>query len=51
MSLSVDYGAWWTYSFGRTDGLELRTEGNPSTQVHRSEPGKLKYTSFADRRD
>lgn len=51
MSQAVDYGAWWTYSFGRTGGLELRTDNNPSTQAHRSEPGKLKYTSFADRRD
>lgn len=51
MSQAVDYGAWWHYSFARTGGLKLLTEGNPANEVHRSEPGKLKYTSFADRRD
>lgn len=51
MTQDVDYGAWWTYSFARTGGLELRNEGNPANDVHRSTPGNLKYTSFADRRD
>ena len=51
MSSPVDYGAWWAYSFQRTGGLEL-TEFSPITggPVH-SEPGNIKLTSFADRRD
>ncbi|WP_445818854.1 cobalamin-independent methionine synthase II family protein [Arthrobacter sp. G119Y2] len=51
MSNAVDYGAWWTYSFQRTAGLEL-TEFNPITAAPiRSEPGTIRLTSFADRRD
>ncbi|MDD9207640.1 cobalamin-independent methionine synthase II family protein [Georgenia sp. 10Sc9-8] len=51
MSSAVDYGAWWTYSFQRTGGLEL-TEFNPiSAEAVRSEPGHIRLTSFADRRD
>lgn len=50
MTNTVDYGAWWTYSFARTGGLEL-TEDNPAFEVVRSTPGDLRYTSFADRRD
>lgn len=51
MSNAVDYGAWWTYSFQRTAGLEL-TEFNPITaEPLRSEPGNVRLTSFADRRD
>lgn len=50
MTNAVDYGAWWTYSFARTGGLELLAE-NPAFEVVRSTPGNLKYTSFADRRD
>ncbi|MBD7994533.1 cobalamin-independent methionine synthase II family protein [Arthrobacter sp. Sa2CUA1] len=51
MSYDVDYGAWWTYSFQRTAGLEL-TEFNPIlASPVRSEPGNVRLTSFADRRD
>lgn len=51
MSNAVDYGAWWTYSFQRTAGLEL-TDYNPIlADAVRSEPGAIKLTSFADRRD
>ncbi|WP_150308491.1 cobalamin-independent methionine synthase II family protein [Planctomonas psychrotolerans] len=51
MSSPVDYGAWWTYSFQRTSGLEL-TDFNPITQgAVRSTPGTVRLTSFADRRD
>ncbi|KNC20124.1 methionine synthase [Arthrobacter sp. RIT-PI-e] len=51
MSNAVDYGAWWTYSFQRTAGLEL-TDFNPidAPAVH-SGPGAIRLTSFADRRD
>ena len=51
MTQAVDYGAWWTYSFARTGGLELVKDGNPANEVHRSTPGNLKYTTFGDRRD
>lgn len=51
MGQAVDYGAWWHYSFVRTGGLELLKEGNPATEIFRSTPGNLKYTTFADRRD
>ncbi|MCX7521272.1 cobalamin-independent methionine synthase II family protein [Microbacterium sp. STN6] len=51
MSAAIDYGAWWTYSFQRTAGLEL-TDYNPiMAKPVRSEPGAVRLTSFADRRD
>lgn len=50
MTSPIDYGAWWSYSFARTGGLEV-VESNPDNEIHRSTPGNLKYTSFADRRD
>jgi 5-methyltetrahydropteroyltriglutamate--homocysteine methyltransferase len=51
MSSAVDYGAWWTYSFQRTAGLEL-TDFNPIlSEPVRSTPGNIRLTSFADRRD
>lgn len=51
MSSPVDYGAWWTYSFQRVAGLSL-TEVNPFNQPRVvSEPGRLRLTSFSDRRD
>ncbi|MCH6468936.1 cobalamin-independent methionine synthase II family protein [Sinomonas terrae] len=52
MSNSVDYGAWWNYSFSRLGGL---TPGGvdrwQSTERVRSEPGKIRLTSMRDRRD
>lgn len=51
MSSAIDYGAWWTYSFQRTAGLEL-TDFNPIlSEPVRSTPGNIRLTSFADRRD
>lgn len=51
MSSAIDYGAWWTYSFQRTAGLEL-TDFNPIlSEPVRSSPGNIRLTSFADRRD
>lgn len=51
MSSPVDYGAWWTYSFQRTAGLEL-TDFNPIfAEPVLSSPGNVRLTSFADRRD
>lgn len=52
MSNSVDYGAWWNYSFSRLGGL---TPGGvdrwQSNDKVRSEPGKIRLTSMKDRRD
>jgi 5-methyltetrahydropteroyltriglutamate--homocysteine methyltransferase len=51
MSNAVDYGAWWSYSFQRVNGLSL-TEVNAFTEPPvRSEPGDIRLTSFLDRRD
>jgi len=61
MSSAVDYGAWWSYSFQRVTGLSL-TDVNPiiaapegtdmaGQRAVRSEPGKIRLTSFVDRRD
>ncbi len=49
---AVDYGAWWNYSFTRLGGLTMTDEDRWASQdVVRSEPGNIKLTSFADRRD
>lgn len=48
----VDYGAWWNYSFSRLGGLELTDEDRwEDTSDIRSEPGKIRLTSFTHRRD
>jgi 5-methyltetrahydropteroyltriglutamate--homocysteine methyltransferase len=51
MTSAVDYGAWWSYSFQRVEGLSLTGEDIFSSPVVRSEPGKVQLTSFPDRRD
>lgn len=51
MSSTVDYGAWWSYSFQRLSGLEL-TDGGPfGSAPVRSTPGNVRLTTFPDRRD
>ncbi|MGQ1796147.1 cobalamin-independent methionine synthase II family protein [Kocuria oceani] len=50
MTHSVDYGAWWTYSFDRTGGLEI-VDDNDIHVPKRSAPGSVVLTSFLDRRD
>jgi 5-methyltetrahydropteroyltriglutamate--homocysteine methyltransferase len=50
MGQRVNYGAWWSYSFQRLGGLELGTELY-RIPARRSEPGRVRLTSFADRRD
>lgn len=51
MSNPVDYGAWWAYSFQRVNGLTL-TEFDPfNGPAVRSEPGNIRLTTMADRRD
>jgi 5-methyltetrahydropteroyltriglutamate--homocysteine methyltransferase len=52
MSSSVDYGAWWNYSFSRLGGLEpTDVDRWAEAKVHRSSPGHIVLTSFPDRRD
>ncbi|GAA2824943.1 5-methyltetrahydropteroyltriglutamate--homocysteine methyltransferase [Leucobacter komagatae] len=51
MSNAVDYGAWWTYSFQRTAGLEITGKDIFSQEPVRSEPGNVRLTTFPDRRD
>ncbi len=51
MGHAVNYRAWWSYSFQRLDGLELGTTGLYDMPAHRSRPGEVVLTSFADRRD
>ena len=51
MGHKVNYRAWWSYSFQRLDGLELGTAGLYDMPAHRSRPGEVVLTSFADRRD
>jgi 5-methyltetrahydropteroyltriglutamate--homocysteine methyltransferase len=51
MGHRVNYGAWWSYSFNRLDGLELGGPGLYETPARRARPGDIVLTSFADRRD
>ena len=52
MASSVDYGAWWNYSFARLGGLEpTNVDRWADAEVHRSSPGNIVLTSFPDRRD
>ena len=51
MSSPVDFGAWWSYSFARTGGLELDTTMEWAVGRHLSEPGRLRTTGFVHRRD
>jgi len=51
MTSAVDYGAWWSYSFQRVSGLSLTGSDIFSQEPVRSEPGKVRLTSFPDRRD
>lgn len=52
MASSVDYGAWWNYSFARLGGLEpTNVDRWADAEVRRSSPGNIVLTSFPDRRD
>ncbi|HEX2247099.1 MAG TPA: cobalamin-independent methionine synthase II family protein [Arthrobacter sp.] len=52
MASSVDYGAWWNYSFARLGGLEpTNVDRWADAEVRRSSPGNTVLTSFPDRRD
>lgn len=51
MSSAVDYGAWWSYSFQRLGGLELRDGAGWVTADRQSSPGNVVVTGFGNRRD
>jgi 5-methyltetrahydropteroyltriglutamate--homocysteine methyltransferase len=52
MSNSVDYGAWWNYSFSRLGGLSQGgVDRWQMTEEIRSEPGHIRLTTMRDRRD
>jgi len=48
---SVNYGAWWRYSFLRLGGLDMGGPALYELPARRSRPGEVVLTSFADRRD
>src|SRR5580658_9604010 len=50
MGQRVNYGAWWSYSFQRLDGLKLGTELY-RIPPKRSTHDHITLTSFGDRRD
>ncbi len=50
MGQRINYGAWWSYSFQRLGGLVLGTEIYKAPP-QRSEKGRVRLTSFSDRRD
>ncbi|MFD1719465.1 cobalamin-independent methionine synthase II family protein [Georgenia deserti] len=51
MSSPIDYGAWWSYSFQRTAGLELDENQAWATEKVLSSPGDVRLTGFLHRRD
>ncbi|MFP7696987.1 cobalamin-independent methionine synthase II family protein [Trueperella sp. LYQ143] len=52
MRETVDYGAWWFYSFTRLSGISFRDSSAwDATSPKLSRPGHIQLTSFDDRRD
>ena len=51
MGSKVNYRAWWSYSFTRLGGLRIEDVNRDTLPVHRSSPGKVVLSTFADRRD
>jgi len=51
MSSPNDFGAWWSYSFERTAGLELDTDAQWVLADVQSAPGDVRLTGFGNRRD
>lgn len=50
MSASIDYGAWWTYSFGRFAGLELLADTGVN-EVVPATGAPVTLAPFSQRRD
>ncbi|MGO3146449.1 MAG: cobalamin-independent methionine synthase II family protein [Leucobacter sp.] len=51
MSSTVDYGAWWSYSFQRVSGLSLTEINSFNQEPVISSPGNLQLSAVFDRRD
>ncbi len=51
MGHKINYRAWWSYSFQRLGNLEIKGLGLDDLPAHRSSPGHVVLSSFADRRD
>ncbi|HUC71251.1 MAG TPA: cobalamin-independent methionine synthase II family protein [Stellaceae bacterium] len=51
MGHRVNYGAWWSYAFGRLGGVEFGAPGPYGRTPRRSRPGEIVLTSQDDRRD
>ena len=51
MTSPMDFGAWWSYIFQRTAGLELDEHSKWVHDRHISEPGNIGLTGFGFRRD
>ena len=51
MGSKVNYRAWWSYSFTRLGGLRIENVNRDTMPVHRSSPGNIVLSTFADRRD
>ena len=51
MGSQVNYRAWWSYSFDRLSGLKIEDIDRDTLPVHRSTPGNVVLSTFADRRD
>ena len=51
MGSAVNYRAWWSYSFDRLSGLKIEDIDRDTLPTHRSTPGNVVLSTFADRRD
>jgi 5-methyltetrahydropteroyltriglutamate--homocysteine methyltransferase len=51
MGERYDYGAWWSYVFGRLGGLELDAAELLGAAQAQSKPGEVALVSFRERRD
>ncbi len=51
MGEPYDYGAWWTYVFGRLGGLELADVAMFDMPQAKPGPGEIALASFNERRD
>lgn len=48
---TVDYGAWWTYSFSRFCGLSLEDTSSFDVKPPSGRKGRISFDSFSQRRD
>lgn len=48
---TIDYGAWWTYSFSRFSGLSIEDTARFDVKPPAGREGRISFSSFAERRD